>query len=156
MTPGGRALKFYSSVRLDIRKIETLKNGSEQIGSRTRARCQNKIAPPFREAEFDVMYGRGISRVGELLDLAVRLEVIQKSGAWFLIRRTGWARGATTQRNIWRRTPRLPARLSSRCGIMSTSCTPKIRRPQRHRRQKPVEPSVGEPAAAAAPAVRRI
>ena len=83
-TPGGRALKFYSSVRIDIRRIDSLKSGSDVIGSRTRAKVvKNKIAPPFKEAEFDIMYGQGISRIGELLDLAVQIDVIKKSGAWF-------------------------------------------------------------------------
>lgn len=83
-TTGGRALKFYASVRIDIRRIETLKSGSEMIGSRTRAKVvKNKVAPPFREAEFDIMYGKGISHEGELIDMGLKTGVVERMGAWY-------------------------------------------------------------------------
>ncbi len=115
VTPGGRALKFYSSVRIDIRKIETLKSSGEMIGSRTRAKVvKNKISPPFREAEFDVMYGKGISREGELLDLAIKLNIVQKSGAWFSYGDTRLGQGRDNVKEIFRTNKELASEIEKK------------------------------------------
>lgn len=112
VTTGGRALKFYSSVRIDIRRVETLKNGSEPYGSRTRAKVvKNKVAPPFREGEFDIIYGQGISKIGELVDLAVKLDIIQKSGSWFNMGETRLGQGRDNAKQYLNDNPEVAAQI---------------------------------------------
>ena len=106
-TPGGRALKFYSSVRLDIRRIESIKDGAEVVGNRTRVKVvKNKVAPPFKQAEFDIMYGKGISREGSLLDMAVDLGIVKKSGAWFTYEGEQLGQGRENAKTFLVREPR--------------------------------------------------
>ncbi|WP_295743629.1 recombinase RecA [uncultured Oscillibacter sp.] len=112
VTTGGRALKFYSSVRIDVRRIETLKNGSEMIGNRTRAKVvKNKMAPPFREAEFDIMYGEGIAHGGELVDLGVKLDLVQKAGSWFSMGETRIGQGREAAKAYLHDNPEIAAKL---------------------------------------------
>ena len=114
VTTGGRALKFYASVRIDVRRIEALKNGSEIVGSRTRAKIvKNKVAPPFREAEFDILYGEGISKWGELVDLGVKLDILQKSGSWFAMGETRLGQGRDAVKQYLKDNPELAEHIES-------------------------------------------
>src|ERR1041385_893474 len=107
-TTGGRALKFYASVRIDIRRIETLKDGTEAVGNRTRCKVvKNKVAPPFREAEFDIMYGEGISREGDLIDLGVAQSVIEKSGAWYTYKSERIGQGRENAKRYLKENPKI-------------------------------------------------
>ena len=114
VTTGGRALKFYASVRIDVRRIEALKNGSEVVGSRTRAKVvKNKVAPPFREAEFDIMYGEGIAHEGELIDLGVKLDLVQKAGSWFSMGETRIGQGRDAAKKYLQENPDVAAKLEA-------------------------------------------
>lgn len=116
VTTGGRALKFYSSMRIDVRKIEQLKgSGSEFIGSRTRAKIvKNKVAPPFKSAEFDIMYGEGISKVGEILDMAVQYDIVHKGGSWFSYGDRRLGQGRDNVKEIIKNEPELAAELEQK------------------------------------------
>ncbi|MGW3376350.1 recombinase RecA [Streptomyces hydrogenans] len=114
-TTGGRALKFYASVRLDIRRIETLKDGAEPVGNRTRVKvAKNKVAPPFRQAEFDILYGRGISREGELVDLGVQYGLVRKAGTWYTYEGDRLGQGKENARNFLGGHPDLADRIEER------------------------------------------
>jgi recombination protein RecA len=119
-TPGGRALKFYSSVRLDIRRIESIKDGAEVVGNRTRVKVvKNKVAPPFRQAEFDIMYGKGISREGSLLDMAVDMGIIKKSGAWFTYDGEQLGQGRENAKNFLSANPEIMVEVSEKVRVQA-------------------------------------
>jgi len=114
-TTGGRALKFYSSVRLDVRRIETLKDGSDMVGNRTRVKvAKNKVAPPFKQAEFDILYGQGISREGGLIDLGVECGIVRKAGAWFTYEGEQLGQGKENARNYLKANPDIADVLQNR------------------------------------------
>lgn len=114
-TTGGRALKFYSSVRLDVRRIETLKGGTEAVGNRVRVKVvKNKVAPPFKQAEFDILYGEGISREGSLLDLGVDQSIVRKSGAWYTYEGDQLGQGKENSRAFLRDNPDLADEIEKR------------------------------------------
>ena len=131
-TTGGRALKFYASIRMDVRRIETLKSAGEQVGNRTRIKIvKNKIAPPFKQAEFDIMFGKGISKEGDILDLAVGCDVINKSGAWFAYQGEKIGQGRENAKNYLAQNPEILAEVEDavreRYGIGETSSDEALR-----------------------------
>ncbi len=114
-TPGGRALKFYASVRLDIRRIETIKSGTDSVGNRVRVKVvKNKVAPPFRVAEFDVMYGEGVSKEGGLLDVGVAMDVVEKTGSWFTYAETRLGQGREASKEFLKGNPVLAAEIEAK------------------------------------------
>jgi len=114
-TTGGKALKFYASVRLDVRRIETLKDGTDMVGNRTRVKVvKNKVAPPFKQAEFDIMYGQGISREGSLIDLGVDAGFVRKAGAWYTYEGDQLGQGKENARNFLRDNPDLADEIDKR------------------------------------------
>ena len=139
-TPGGRALKFYSSVRLDIRRIESLKDGAEVVGNRTRVKVvKNKCSPPFRQAEFDIMYGKGISREGALLDMAVDMNIVKKSGAWFTYEGEQLGQGRENAKAFLTGNPEIMVEISDKVLTMAGL------RPDEAPRRKPALPPSSPP-----------
>ena len=155
-TPGGRALKFYASVRLDVRRIESLKNGSEVVGNRTRVKTvKNKVAPPFKEAEFDTMYGEGISKIGEILDLGARLEIVSKSGSWFNYGDLRLGQGRDNAKEYLKTHPELADEIEAKVRANAD----KLQKSARPAGKKPVKVGAAleaSPAPAEAPAVPKV
>lgn len=152
VTAGGNALKYYASVRLDVRRTETLKVGGEPVGSHTRVRVvKNKVAPPFKEAEFDVMYGEGISHEGELLDLAVKLDIIQKSGSWFNYKENRLAQGRDNTKEILKNNKELCAEIEALVRENLDKLNPS---PRMKEKPAPVEIPIEAAAKVSAPAAK--
>jgi recombination protein RecA len=117
-TTGGNALKFYASVRIDVRRIASLKQGEAQIGNRVKAKViKNKVAPPFRQAEFDIMFGEGISKEGELVDYGVKLDIIDKAGAWFAYEDTKLGQGRENVKQKFKDEPELAAEIEEKIKV---------------------------------------
>lgn len=152
VTTGGRALKFYASVRIDIRRQEQIKNGTEVIGSHTRAKVvKNKVAPPFKEGEFDIMYGTGICREGEILDLAVKLDIVQKGGSWFSYGENRLGQGRENVINILRQNSELGAEIEKKVMDNADKLTPAPKKGSKAAKTAVVE-KTPDPAPAPAPA----
>lgn len=152
VTTGGRALKFYASVRIDVRRQEAIKVGSEVIGSHTRARVvKNKVAPPFKEAEFDILYGTGISKEGEILDLAVKLDIVQKSGSWFSYGENRLGQGRENVIQLLKNDEKLRDELEAKVRSNSDKLTPAFRNTKLKAAKEPAPQKAEEPAPKAAP-----
>ena len=127
-TTGGRALKFYASVRIDVRRADSIKQGTESLGNRTRAKIvKNKVAPPFKTAEFDIIYGEGVSRLGSIIDMAVELDIVNKSGAWYSYEGTRLGQGKENAKATLEEQPELIAELEEkiRTKILVEGASPK-------------------------------
>ena len=154
VTAGGNALKYYASVRLDVRRTETLKVGGESVGSHTRVRVvKNKVAPPFKEAEFDVMYGEGISHEGELLDLAVKLDIVQKSGSWFNYKEGRLGQGRDNAKDYLKNNPEVAAEIEKLVRDNLDKLNPSVRTKEKDK-PAPVEIPIEAAAKISAPAAK--
>ncbi len=155
VTSGGNALKYYASVRLDVRRTETLKSAGEAIGSHTRVKVvKNKVAPPFKEAEFDVIYGQGISRDGELVDLAVKFDIIQKAGAWFSYKEERLAQGRDNTKEYLKNHPELFAEIEQQVREELSKMNPLVEAKLAAAKMTPVEIPIEAAAKMSAPAAK--